>query len=190
MVILYALAGRISQSSLSCGILDGALQCAPLWHVQVVIGAQVLDQMVLAREAIATLAGAVVDGTITENGVMHAGLMALQICETGEGLAAVVAGEGFSGSSRGYPVLACCLFEDKRKVGDKLTWIEMASRDMSRRIVPMGNWAWAPLQLGSCFLRSYFHSCCSRSWTRSLPWLMHRRQCRNHSSEGSCTGNW
>lgn len=65
-----------------------------------VIRAEVLDQMVLAREAIAALARAVLDGTIAEDGEMHAGLVALQVCEAGEGAAAVFAGERFSWSSR------------------------------------------------------------------------------------------
>lgn len=64
-----------------------------------VIRAEVLDQMVLPREAIAALARAVLDGTIAEDGEMHAGLVALQVCEAGERAAAVVAGEGFSWSS-------------------------------------------------------------------------------------------
>ena len=57
-----------------------------------------LDEVVLAREAIATLPRAVLDGTVAEDGVVDAGLVALQVCEAGEGLAAVVAAEGLSWS--------------------------------------------------------------------------------------------
>lgn len=52
--------------------------------------------MILARETIATLARAVIHGTVAEDGVVHAGLVTLQICEAGERFAAAagVAGEG------------------------------------------------------------------------------------------------
>lgn len=58
-----------------------------------------LDQMVLAGEAIVALAGAVLDRAIAEDGVVDARLVALQVCEAGEGLAAVVAAKGLCGSS-------------------------------------------------------------------------------------------
>lgn len=63
-----------------------------------VVRAQVLDEVVLAREAIATLPRAVLDGAIAEDGIVDAGLVALQVCEAGEGLAAVVAAKGLSWS--------------------------------------------------------------------------------------------
>lgn len=56
-----------------------------------------LDEVVLSREAIATLSRAVLDRAVAENGVVDAGLVALQVRETGEGLSAVVATEGLSG---------------------------------------------------------------------------------------------
>jgi hypothetical protein len=59
-----------------------------------VIRAQVLDEMVLAGEAIITLAGAVLDRAIAEDGVVNARLVALQVCEASEGLAAVIAAKG------------------------------------------------------------------------------------------------
>lgn len=57
-----------------------------------------LDEMVLAGEAIVTLAGAVLDRAIAEDGVVDTRLVALQVCEAGEGLAAVVAAKGLCGS--------------------------------------------------------------------------------------------
>jgi hypothetical protein len=65
----------------------------------VVVGTQVLDQVVLTRESIAAFARAVFDRTIAEDGEMHAGLMSLQVCETSEGLAAAVATKGLGRSS-------------------------------------------------------------------------------------------
>lgn len=56
-----------------------------------------LDEVILTREAIATLSRAVLDGAVAEDGVVDAGLVALQVCEAGEGPAAVVAAEGLSG---------------------------------------------------------------------------------------------
>lgn len=53
-----------------------------------------LDEVVLAREAIATLSRAVLDRAIAEHGVVDTGLVAFQVCEAGEGLSAVVAAEG------------------------------------------------------------------------------------------------
>ena len=50
-----------------------------------------LDQVVLAGEAIVALAGAVLDGAVSEDGVVDTRLVALEVCEAGEGLAAVVA---------------------------------------------------------------------------------------------------
>lgn len=58
-----------------------------------------LDEMVLTREPIAALARTVLNGTIAEDWVVHAGLVAFQICQAREGLAAVVAGEGLGSSS-------------------------------------------------------------------------------------------
>lgn len=63
-----------------------------------VIRAQVLDQMILARKAIATLAGAVFNRTVAEDRVVHAGLVAFEVREAGEGFATVVTAEGFSRS--------------------------------------------------------------------------------------------
>lgn len=51
------------------------------------------DEMVLAREAVAALARAVIHRTVAEDGVVDTGLMTLEICEAGEGLPAVVASE-------------------------------------------------------------------------------------------------
>lgn len=62
------------------------------------IRTQMLNQVILSRKPIAAFAGTVLDGTVPEDGVVHAGLVALQVCEAGEGFAAVVAGEGFCGS--------------------------------------------------------------------------------------------
>lgn len=59
-----------------------------------------LDQMVLAGEAIVSLARAVLDRAVAEDGVVDACLVALQVCETGKRLAAVVAAKGLCGSSR------------------------------------------------------------------------------------------
>lgn len=59
-----------------------------------------LDQVVLTREAIAAFARAVLDGAIAEDGEVHAGLMALQVCEASERLAAIVATKGLCRSSR------------------------------------------------------------------------------------------
>ena len=60
-----------------------------------------LDKVVLAGKAIVSLARAVLDGAVAEDGGMDAGLVALQVCEAGEGLAAVVAAKGLCGSSEG-----------------------------------------------------------------------------------------
>lgn len=60
-----------------------------------------LDQVILARETIAALAGAMLDGAIAEHGIVHTGLVALQVCETREGLAAVVAAKWFGRSGGG-----------------------------------------------------------------------------------------
>jgi hypothetical protein len=57
----------------------------------------VLDEVILTREAIATLSRAVLDRAVAEHGVVDAGLVALQVCEAGEGPAAVVAAEGLNG---------------------------------------------------------------------------------------------
>lgn len=56
-----------------------------------------LDEVVLAREAIATLSRAVLHRAVAEDGVVDAGLVAFQVCEAGEGLSAVVATKGLSG---------------------------------------------------------------------------------------------
>jgi hypothetical protein len=55
--------------------------------------------MVLAGEAIVPLAGAVLDRAVAEDGIVDARLVALQVCEAGEGLAAVVAAKGLCGSN-------------------------------------------------------------------------------------------
>lgn len=60
-----------------------------------------LDKVVLAGKAIVSLARAVLDGAVAEDGVVDAGLVALEVCEAGEGLAAVVAAKGLCGSSEG-----------------------------------------------------------------------------------------
>lgn len=63
-----------------------------------VVGTQVFDEMILAGEAIAALARAVVHRAVAEDGIVNAGLVALEICEASEGLAAAagVAGERLS----------------------------------------------------------------------------------------------
>ena len=58
-----------------------------------------LDKVVLAGKAIVSLARAVLDGAVAEDGVVDAGLVTLQVCEAGEGLAAVVAAKRLCGSS-------------------------------------------------------------------------------------------
>ena len=57
-----------------------------------------LDQVILARKSIAAFAGALVDGTVAEDREVNAGLVALQVCEAGKGLVAVVACERLCGS--------------------------------------------------------------------------------------------
>lgn len=57
-----------------------------------------LDEVILAREAIATLSRAVLDRAVAEDGVVDAGLVTFQVCEAGEGLSAVITTEGLSGS--------------------------------------------------------------------------------------------
>lgn len=91
-----------------------------------------LDQMILARESITPLAGAVLDGTVPEDGVVHAGLVALQVCEAGEGFATVVAGEGFGWSV--YLVRHGLEREGEWvvMVGECwLTWLGMVNPDMN-----------------------------------------------------------
>lgn len=60
-----------------------------------------LDEMVLTREAIAAFSRAVLDRAIAKNGIVDAGLVALQVCEAGEAPAAVVTSEGLKGPKRG-----------------------------------------------------------------------------------------
>lgn len=62
-----------------------------------VVRAQVLDEVVAARKAIAVLARAVRDRTVLEDRVMDGRLMSLQVGWAGEALAAVVAGVWFGG---------------------------------------------------------------------------------------------
>jgi len=64
------------------------------------IGSQVLHQVILTRESIAAFARAVLDGAIAEDGEVYAGLMALQVCEAGEGPAAAIATKGLCRSSK------------------------------------------------------------------------------------------
>lgn len=61
---------------------------------------KMLDQMVLTWESIATLARAVIHRTVTEDGVVHAGLVALKIRKSSEGLvtAGSVASKGLAWS--------------------------------------------------------------------------------------------
>lgn len=54
------------------------------------------DEVILSRESIATLARAVVHGAVTEDRVVDAGLVALEVGATGESSAAVVACERLS----------------------------------------------------------------------------------------------
>lgn len=63
-----------------------------------------LDKVVLPGKAIVSLARAVLDGAVAEDGVVDASLVALQVCEAGERLAAVVAAKGLCGSSEGRMV--------------------------------------------------------------------------------------
>jgi hypothetical protein len=67
----------------------------------VVVGTQVLDEVILSGEAIATLARAVLDRAVTENRVVDARLVALQVREASERFTAVVATKGLSGSRFG-----------------------------------------------------------------------------------------
>lgn len=60
-----------------------------------------LDQVVLAREAIAILARAVLNGAIAEDGEVHTRLVTLQVCKASEGLAAAVATKWLGGSKKG-----------------------------------------------------------------------------------------
>lgn len=69
-----------------------------------VVRAQVLDEVVAARKAIAVLARAVRDRTVLEDRVMDGRLMSLQVGWAGEALAAVVAGVWFGGSGDGLMV--------------------------------------------------------------------------------------
>lgn len=92
----------------SCDIFGRALQGTSLGHVEVVIGAQVLDKVVLTREAIAALARAVLDGAIAEDWVVNAGLVALQVCAACEGFAAVIAGERFGWSEQSRVNVSHC----------------------------------------------------------------------------------
>lgn len=71
------------------------LCCTTLWNVHVVVRAQVLDQVVTAREAIAILARAVWDRAVLEDRVVDGRLVSLQVGWAGEALAAVVAGVWF-----------------------------------------------------------------------------------------------
>jgi hypothetical protein len=104
---IVSLAGRSmaprgsSAMPLERSILGRTLQGSSLRHIEVVIRAQVLDQMVLAGETIVALAGAVLNRAIAEDGVVHAGLVALEVCEAGEGLAAVVTAKGLCWSDGG-----------------------------------------------------------------------------------------
>ena len=65
-----------------------------------VIRAEVLDEVILTREAIAALSRAVIDRAVTEHGVVNARLVALQVREASEGLAAVVASEWLGRSTK------------------------------------------------------------------------------------------
>ena len=60
-----------------------------------------LDKVVLAGKAIVSLTRAVLDRAVAEDGVVDAGLVALQVREAGEGLAAVVAPKRLCRSSEG-----------------------------------------------------------------------------------------
>lgn len=170
------------------GVLSGALECSTLGHVQMVVGAQVLDQVVLAREAIATLARAMFHGAIAEDGEVHARLMALQVRKASEGLAAVVATKGLSGSD------GCILeFSLLVRVERLLTWIAAAGsatpRPSHRRA--RGRWARRPLRRGgsSCCFRTSCRSCCWRSWGRWWPWEGHRRR-GTRARPSTCMERW
>lgn len=82
--------------SILCHILSGTFQGSSLWNIQVVIRAQVFNQVILTREAIATFTGAVFDGAIAENRVVNTGLMALQIGKSSKCLAAGITSKWFS----------------------------------------------------------------------------------------------
>lgn len=66
----------------SSHILCRAFQSPSLWDVQVVVRAQMLDQVVLAGKAITAFARAVVDRAVSEDRIMDTGLMALEIGES------------------------------------------------------------------------------------------------------------
>lgn len=89
------------QAKESCSTSRSALGHPTLRHVQVVIRAQMLDQVVSPREAVQLLARAVLHGTILIDGVVDAGLVAPQVGGAGEGSAAVLAAIGFGRSGGG-----------------------------------------------------------------------------------------
>lgn len=66
-----------------------------------------LDEMVLAREAIAALARAVLDRAVAEDGIVNRRLVALQVREAGKGLAAVIARKGLSRPEREHELVYC-----------------------------------------------------------------------------------
>lgn len=109
--------------------------------------------MVLARKPIAALPGAVLDRTVAKDGVVHAGLVALQICEAGEGSAAVVTAEGLCWSS--------WLVSDVPGWGVgvwmELTWIERVNLnlDLSLLVRVGRKLTWGLPRRGWC-------SCCRR----------------------------
>lgn len=113
-----------------------SLQGSTLGQIHVMIRSQVFHQVILARESIAAFARAVLDRAIAEDGEVYAGLMALQVCEAGEGPAAVIATEGLCGSERA--MLAGLVQRVREK---KLTWIEKI-RSKNHQMIPLGGWAW------------------------------------------------
>lgn len=62
------------------------------------IRAQMLEQVVFARKPVTTFPCAVRHRTVLEYGVVHAGLMAFEVCGASKCFSAVCAGEGFIGS--------------------------------------------------------------------------------------------
>ena len=81
-------------------MLSGSLVSVPLGQIHVVVCAQVLDEVILAREAIAPLARAMINGAVAENRVVHAGLVALEVGAAREPFPAVVASERLSRPER------------------------------------------------------------------------------------------
>ena len=100
----------------SCHILSRALQGPPLRYVEVVIRAQVFNEVILTRESIAAFPRAVLDWAVTEYREMYARLMALEVCETCESLTAVVAGKWLRGPNEAHGEVSNNAINDRYRV--------------------------------------------------------------------------